>query len=428
MNSFLVYPHSHDPPFVYIPLQIPTGASSITYGQFLQHFPRTANTHGGALHFRFRVEDKSCGYAWMDITNATEQLPTYGGFIFVKVLCLDPAVTLQRQSRLRRKHRADFGSEGLMAAKASQQAGGSGSRHIASDLKNSAASIFGGMSAGPASVASTASDSKSSGPDSSSPRQGQGQRQSQSGSGGGGGGVASSASSGSPIKVAKPPAPAPATAPVPVAPPVDLMDFSSSGSTISTSMSSSSSSSSGTSGRGTMGQPTTATSSSSASSMSAQSIDESFPREAASAPLSREELAARREASIQEKVSQALEFKQEMDENQKREAEELEAARLKFDRNLTTWACVNAKEKRNIRSLLSTMHTVLWEGNTWKPVGLGDVIEDKKVKLYYRKAMLVVHPDRCSALNAETRFIAKRVFEAINEAYQEFLKKGGMVE
>lgn len=37
--------------------------------------------------------------------------------------------------------------------------------------------------------------------------------------------------------------------------------------------------------------------------------------------------------------------------------------------------------------------------------------------------MLVVHPDRCSGESNEIKFIAKRVFEAINEAYEEFLKK-----
>lgn len=40
--------------------------------------------------------------------------------------------------------------------------------------------------------------------------------------------------------------------------------------------------------------------------------------------------------------------------------------------------------------------------------------------------MLVVHPDRCSNQTAEVRFIAKRVFEAINEAYQDFLTKEGL--
>eukprot|EP01036_Dinobryon_divergens_P031797 gene31797-41268_t len=84
---------------------------------------------------------------------------------------------------------------------------------------------------------------------------------------------------------------------------------------------------------------------------------------------------------------------------------------------------MNNKEKRNVRTLLSTMHTVLWAESKWKPIGLGDVIEAKQVKLQYRKAMLVVHPDRSSNADTETKFIAKRIFEAINEAYEEFLKK-----
>ena len=141
--------------------------------------------------------------------------------------------------------------------------------------------------------------------------------------------------------------------------------------------------------------------------------------------LSRSELAARREANVQEKVKEALEFKQELDENQRREAEDLEAAKSKYDNTLTLWA-FNNKEKRNVRTLLSTMHTVVWPECTWKAVGLGDVIESSQVKKVYRKAMLVVHPDRCSGMSGEVRFIAKRIFEAINEAYQEFLKKEGV--
>jgi hypothetical protein len=37
--------------------------------------------------------------------------------------------------------------------------------------------------------------------------------------------------------------------------------------------------------------------------------------------------------------------------------------------------------------------------------------------------MLVVHTDRCSGLDTEKKFIGKRIFEAINEAYTEFLEK-----
>lgn len=89
------------------------------------------------------------------------------------------------------------------------------------------------------------------------------------------------------------------------------------------------------------------------------------------------------------------------------------------------WA-TNNKEKRNIRSLLSTMHTVLPADSKWKPIGLGDVLEPSQVKKQYRKAMLIVHPDHTINLDSEHKFICKRIFEAINEAYDEFTKKEGI--
>lgn len=165
--------------------------------------------------------------------------------------------------------------------------------------------------------------------------------------------------------------------------------------------------------------PRSATGNSSSSSMAGIEIDEDAQ------PLRREDLAARREAGVQEKVKSALEFKQELDENQRKEAQELDDAKAKHDKTLTAWA-FNNKEKKNVRNLLTSMHTVLWPDSGWKTVDLGDVIDAKKVKLFYRKAMLVVHPDRCSSHAAEIRFIAKRIFEAINEAYQDFLKKEGL--
>jgi curved DNA-binding protein CbpA len=45
-----------------------------------------------------------------------------------------------------------------------------------------------------------------------------------------------------------------------------------------------------------------------------------------------------------------------------------------------------------------------------------------QVKLTYRKAMLVVHPDRTTGTNADQQFAGKRIFEAINEAYAYFLE------
>ncbi len=54
--------------------------------------------------------------------------------------------------------------------------------------------------------------------------------------------------------------------------------------------------------------------------------------------------------------------------------------------------CVFASQD-NIRALLSSMHTVLWEGAEWKQPGLTDMVEPAKVRL--RSAVitlcLVIH-------------------------------------
>lgn len=52
-------------------------------------------------------------------------------------------------------------------------------------------------------------------------------------------------------------------------------------------------------------------------------------------------------------------------------------------------------KERNIRALLSTLNTVLWDGETrWKAVGMADLVTPDQVKKYYRRAVLVVHPDK----------------------------------
>ena len=46
----------------------------------------------------------------------------------------------------------------------------------------------------------------------------------------------------------------------------------------------------------------------------------------------------------------------------------------------------------NIRALLSTLHTVLWEGSGWKAPQMTDLVEAGKVKKQYMKAKLIIHP------------------------------------
>lgn len=98
-----------------------------------------------------------------------------------------------------------------------------------------------------------------------------------------------------------------------------------------------------------------------------------------------------------------------------------ENAALVLGPRLKSWAEDNGRVK-NIRTLLSTMHQVMWEESKWPEVNMGKLINPTDVKKHYRKAMLVVHPDKSSGRNAEQLLIAERVFAAVNTAWDDFAK------
>ncbi|XP_034155056.2 cyclin-G-associated kinase isoform X1 [Pangasianodon hypophthalmus] len=80
-------------------------------------------------------------------------------------------------------------------------------------------------------------------------------------------------------------------------------------------------------------------------------------------------------------------------------------------------------KERNIRALLSTLHTVLWEGETrWKPVNMADLLSPDQVKKFYRKAALIVHPDKAAGQPYEQ--YAKMIFMELNDAWSEFENQG----
>ena len=54
----------------------------------------------------------------------------------------------------------------------------------------------------------------------------------------------------------------------------------------------------------------------------------------------------------------------------------------------------------------------------------GDLLEPKKVKRAYYKASRFVHPDKLVGLSVEQRFVGKRIFDALSQAYAEFEESG----
>ncbi|XP_063664615.1 cyclin-G-associated kinase isoform X41 [Pan troglodytes] len=83
---------------------------------------------------------------------------------------------------------------------------------------------------------------------------------------------------------------------------------------------------------------------------------------------------------------------------------------------------IDGKE-RNIRALLSTLHTVLWDGESrWTPVGMADLVAPEQVKKHYRRAVLAVHPDKAAGQPYEQH--AKMIFMELNDAWSEFENQG----
>ncbi|XP_077981164.1 cyclin-G-associated kinase-like [Glandiceps talaboti] len=77
----------------------------------------------------------------------------------------------------------------------------------------------------------------------------------------------------------------------------------------------------------------------------------------------------------------------------------------------------------NIRALLSSLETVLWEGEKrWKPIGMHQLIQPDQVKKFYRKAALSVHPDKHTGTPQEE--LAKLIFMELSDAWSDFEESG----
>jgi hypothetical protein len=123
--------------------------------------------------------------------------------------------------------------------------------------------------------------------------------------------------------------------------------------------------------------------------------------------------------AMQEAQAKALQDVRERDEKKKKDEEEEDAARRALEPKIKIWSEEHGKKKQ-LRALLASLHTILWPGATWKVISIGDILDDGKVKRFYHKATLVVHPDKTHHLPPDQRFLAKRIFDALSQAKTEF--------
>eukprot|EP01113_Clastostelium_recurvatum_P017597 TRINITY_DN2071_c0_g1_i2.p1 TRINITY_DN2071_c0_g1~~TRINITY_DN2071_c0_g1_i2.p1 ORF type:complete len:368 (-),score=103.50 TRINITY_DN2071_c0_g1_i2:37-993(-) len=84
-------------------------------------------------------------------------------------------------------------------------------------------------------------------------------------------------------------------------------------------------------------------------------------------------------------------------------------------------------KKVQVRGLLTTLHEVVWDASGWEKMSSGDVISPAQVKKAYRRAVIIVHPDKVTNGPLEQRLLAQRIFESLREAFDAFKVENGDV-
>ncbi|CAO3570368.1 unnamed protein product [Mortierella alpina] len=108
------------------------------------------------------------------------------------------------------------------------------------------------------------------------------------------------------------------------------------------------------------------------------------------------------------------------------EQEDDEKLRLsdQVERKMTLW---KAGKEDNIRALLASLGSVLWEGVGWKAVGMHELVTPAQVKIKYMRAIGKMHPDKLSATTTvEQRMLANTIFSTLNSAWDAFKAQNNM--
>lgn len=127
---------------------------------------------------------------------------------------------------------------------------------------------------------------------------------------------------------------------------------------------------------------------------------------------------AERERQEQEARERKVQEARDADAAQSQLADAKHKAWTELRPKLEKWSGTE-KDRKPIRTLLCTLQNVLWEGAKWTPTSV--IVRPNEVRIAFRKAMLVVHPDKIqSGSPPDQLVIAKYCFENLNAAYEKF--------
>ncbi|KAG0226052.1 hypothetical protein BGW42_003941 [Actinomortierella wolfii] len=131
---------------------------------------------------------------------------------------------------------------------------------------------------------------------------------------------------------------------------------------------------------------------------------------------------AKAKAAIQQ--SEGVSKLREAARQQEKEDEERLRLRDQVDLRMAQW---KAGKEDNLRALIASLHTVLWEGAGWKAVGMHELVTASQVKVKYMRAIGRMHPDKLGPqTTVEQRMMANTIFSTLNSAWDAFKVQNNM--
>jgi len=163
--------------------------------------------------------------------------------------------------------------------------------------------------------------------------------------------------------------------------------------------------------------------------MELDSAERLSPAEVPTPPVpfpNREELVAKREQNQRDRIQQT--YLQHTEQRDKESIMKTDKVKVnsQIGAQMDAWARTpDGSSFKDISVLLTSLDQVIWPGSKWEPLSMSDLLmKESNVKTFYRKAIIICHPDRHQYLNAEQQVRADRIFQALNAAWKKQASQG----
>jgi len=137
--------------------------------------------------------------------------------------------------------------------------------------------------------------------------------------------------------------------------------------------------------------------------------------------MTRDELKNLRQQEMDAAIQDKLAFANKQWADEEKNKSDKEKAYGEVEDSIKRWAGKD-NQRNNIRALLCTVHEVIWTGADWQPLSLSDLMMPAQIKKHYFKAITKVHPDKNQHADYKQRYIAERITNELNAAWDEFRK------